>query len=314
MRLTDRPRTLLESRPEIAWTEELQRTLDKALERDAAERYQSAARFGREFAAAISAMPATKAVEAGTLVMGAAGSAPPAQVAPAPVPPTRVARGSAKTEQMEARPAPAAAPARRSPMAPILGGVGGVAVLGAALWFGFLKPKNTTEGTEGAGTSPPTVVDSTKLGGGAPAAGDTLGASGASGTQGQATNITTLTAPQKSPPAVRPGANPPAATPPATTVNVAQVLSSWRTKLENADEATQVRVGSDALREIEPMLDRLTGAELDQARFVALLGYGAINDITKTCRFARFVRDSRLGATEKSIATGLSQDVECPTP
>ncbi len=43
MRLTDWPRTLAEIRPDIEWPEALQDVMDKALARDASERYQSAA-------------------------------------------------------------------------------------------------------------------------------------------------------------------------------------------------------------------------------------------------------------------------------
>src|SRR5262249_46170213 len=46
MRLTDRPRKLSEMRPDIAWSPELQATLDRALERDVSLRYQLASEFG----------------------------------------------------------------------------------------------------------------------------------------------------------------------------------------------------------------------------------------------------------------------------
>jgi len=142
MRLTDRPRTLAETRPDVAWTPELQRTLDKALERDETERYQSAAQFGREFAAAIAAMPVTKAVEAGTLVMGAAGAGA-AGAGAASVPATRVHGGGATVpiEAVPARDAAARTPAaahratapaakKKGPLVPLLGvGTAGIAVV-----------------------------------------------------------------------------------------------------------------------------------------------------------------------------------------
>lgn len=66
MRLTDRPRTLAEMRPDVAWPEELRAVMDRALARDSAERYQSAAQFGREFAEVVAAMPSTQASEGAT--------------------------------------------------------------------------------------------------------------------------------------------------------------------------------------------------------------------------------------------------------
>ncbi|MBX7119792.1 MAG: protein kinase, partial [Gemmatimonadaceae bacterium] len=92
MRLTDQPKTLAELRPDVAWPAELQATLDRALARDAAERYASAAQFGREFAAAVQGMPSTAATEAKTQVIGAAGAgAANAKTAAAPaVPQTRM--------------------------------------------------------------------------------------------------------------------------------------------------------------------------------------------------------------------------------
>ncbi|MHB1313756.1 MAG: serine/threonine-protein kinase, partial [Gemmatimonadaceae bacterium] len=72
-RLIEQPKTLAEMKPDVAWPAEVQAVMDKALVRDAAERYQSAAQFGRELWAACERMPASQAAEAGTQVI----SAPP---------------------------------------------------------------------------------------------------------------------------------------------------------------------------------------------------------------------------------------------
>ncbi len=202
MRLTDRPRTLAETRRDITWTAELQRTLDKALERDASARYQSAAEFGREFAAAIAAMPATRAIEAGTLVMGAetagassagAGMAGAGLADRADVPLTRQARASGKTVPMEAvgaSPAaapdragarrPAAAPAQKKSAMPML--LGGGLVAAALAAFLIFKPvaNGADPGTTPAGNdaangvvaNPNTVADA---GGAGQDAGGTTG-------------------------------------------------------------------------------------------------------------------------------------------
>ncbi|HEX7939454.1 MAG TPA: serine/threonine-protein kinase, partial [Gemmatimonadaceae bacterium] len=56
-RLMEAPRTLAEMKPSTPWTPEVQAVMDRALARDAAERYQTAAEFGRDWFAAVQAMP-----------------------------------------------------------------------------------------------------------------------------------------------------------------------------------------------------------------------------------------------------------------
>ena len=75
MRLTDQPKTLAEMKPDIDWPPELQAVMDKVLARDADERYQKSAEFGRDIAKAVENMPAAVAAAAGTMVMGASASA-----------------------------------------------------------------------------------------------------------------------------------------------------------------------------------------------------------------------------------------------
>jgi serine/threonine-protein kinase len=77
MRLTDRPKQLAEMKPDRAWPAEVQAVMDRALERDVANRYQNATDFGIALYTAIDRMPETQAAEAGTSVLGA-------------IPPTRV--------------------------------------------------------------------------------------------------------------------------------------------------------------------------------------------------------------------------------
>src|SRR6185436_12814312 len=69
MRLTDKPKPLAEMRPDIAWPTELQKVMDKALERDSAHRYQTATEFGRDLMRAIDRMPETVAGEMGTQML-----------------------------------------------------------------------------------------------------------------------------------------------------------------------------------------------------------------------------------------------------
>ena len=78
MRLTDRPRTLSEMKPDVSWPPRLQAVLDRALARDARDRYASASEFGRDLSQAIEQIPRTVESDAKTSAM-----APP-------VPATRV--------------------------------------------------------------------------------------------------------------------------------------------------------------------------------------------------------------------------------
>jgi eukaryotic-like serine/threonine-protein kinase len=63
MRLTSRPRTLLEVRGDVPWPESLQQVFDRALAPDPSERYDSVGLFAEELWAAIGAMTPTQTAE-----------------------------------------------------------------------------------------------------------------------------------------------------------------------------------------------------------------------------------------------------------
>jgi hypothetical protein len=114
-------------KPDVAWPADVQAVMDRALERDAKLRYQSAAEFGRDLWMAIDRMPASALAEGGTMVMGAP-----------PVPPTRVGA------------APPAAPAAGAPVAtatksrtPMLVGGGVLAAAVVAGVFMFSRGSGT---------------------------------------------------------------------------------------------------------------------------------------------------------------------------
>jgi hypothetical protein len=159
-RLTDAPMPLQEARPDIVFPPELQAVLDKALARLPAERYGSAAQFGKDADAAVASLGAAPAgahaASAATQLMDAEAALkaiPTRQKAP---PPTAVAPAAA--------PAPAA-PAKKFPLVPVLGGVGGVAVLAV---IGYLAM--------GGGKQPAhTAADTTKAAGQAPGANSQTG-------------------------------------------------------------------------------------------------------------------------------------------
>ena len=123
-RLTDEPMPLQVARPDIVFPPELQAVLDKALARMPSERYANASQFGKDTEAAVAGLAPDVASEpvtsAATQLLdpeAALKSIPTRQKAP---PPTAVA--------------PAAA-ARKFPLVPVLGGVGGVAVLAVIGYF-----------------------------------------------------------------------------------------------------------------------------------------------------------------------------------
>ncbi len=142
-RLIEQPKTLAAIKPDVAWSAELQAVMDKALTRDANERYQSAAQFGREMWAACESMPATQAAAAGTQVMaapGAAGNVPATRVAGAGHGKTVAAPASAAAS---AAAAPAPVAVKKSNMGLIAAAVIGVAVIGGGGYV-ILRPGSTT--------------------------------------------------------------------------------------------------------------------------------------------------------------------------
>ena len=114
MRLTERPRSLAEMKPDVAWSGEVQAVMSKALERQPADRYATVRDFARALQAAIQIMPARPSSAKSTLVLDAVALEP---AAPMRTPPSRIAPGIA----------PGIAPKRRELL--IAGGVLGALVI-----------------------------------------------------------------------------------------------------------------------------------------------------------------------------------------
>jgi serine/threonine protein kinase len=135
MRLTDQPKRLLEMKADVAWPADVQAVLDKALERDAAARYQSASEYGRDLHRTVSAMPESSIANAFTSVMGRMST--PKQPSPV-IPPPNTHVG--KTVPMPATRINPSTPARPIPHAevqarsktPLFAGIGAIAVAGLA--------------------------------------------------------------------------------------------------------------------------------------------------------------------------------------
>lgn len=306
MRLTDRPRTLSEIRPDIEWPEALQEVLDKALTRDAADRYQSAAQFGRDFAAVVAEMPATQASEGATQVIGAMSAASPsaktAATPAAPLPKTRVAgRDEAKSPAKGAPSAPEPT-AKKSSMAPILGGVAVVAI--ASVFAVKQFTGNATTGTpgdsatapvQGPVTTPPTDTNA----------------------PGNPTNGTSGTTPMNNP--VNPGTTPPRIepqpprpTPPANTntpaPSVSSQLSSWLTELQNNMENRTL--AQRVLLDLEGVRAGLTGRLLAEWHFVEMHAF-MVREDPQACRAARDVKRLTTDPVRVSVADGVLGDPSC---
>jgi serine/threonine protein kinase len=166
MRLTERPKQLIDMKADVAWSPQVQAVLDRALERSAEARYATASEFGREFFNAVRGMrdsTATKFVDA--VVPPAAAPATRASTAEKPLPPTRI---STATPPMGS---PVAVRPKKKSKLPMLAGMASV-VLGVAVVSGIFAtkgggadttqsaaPQGTTEGASGqvAGTVVPVV-------------------------------------------------------------------------------------------------------------------------------------------------------------
>jgi serine/threonine-protein kinase len=88
MRLTDKPKTLAEMYPTVAWSADVQAVMDKVLERDMTLRFQNAPDFGNALYNAIDRMPTAPTAAAGGIA-GAnapAGAIPATRIAPAHAP------------------------------------------------------------------------------------------------------------------------------------------------------------------------------------------------------------------------------------
>ncbi|MEX2180023.1 MAG: serine/threonine-protein kinase [Gemmatimonadaceae bacterium] len=154
MRLMERPRQLAEMKADVAWTAEVQAVLDKALERNVAERYQTASEFGRALSKAVESMPSEELTDAFTAVMSpvkaAATVAEPKPATPGKaVPPTRVNPATPQS-------APVVPAAKSRTKMLVAAGIILVAVIGGgAVWTKFIDAAGNPNGVEQGDTTQP---------------------------------------------------------------------------------------------------------------------------------------------------------------
>lgn len=330
MRLTDLPRTLAEVRPEVAWPAELQATVDLALARDAADRYQSAAQFGREFAAACALLADAPSAEAGTMILGASD-----------VPATRVARSGGATAAAAgvrggtraAAPAPApAAPSTATPSArsrgPLIGGgIGAVVLVAGLVWklgsggsessatpadstgiapaaipaAAGASPTTTgepvqlyTKPVEGAPTVPPSPSPTRRIDGGRPDGRNVATGGGPTPTGGTTGGATTA-----------PQADPPPTTPAEPTA--AELAARLPVLLREAQGGNGARV----LRDIAALQPRLTGQSLAESYYVQMIAYTALEDQEGVCAAAKQVVARHETPTRVQLARRTSDLMQC---
>jgi len=290
-RLVEQPKTLAEMKPDVAWPADVQAVMDKALSRDANERYQSAAQFGRELWAACESMPASQAAEAGTQVL----SASPA----ASVPKTRVATPSeggktvaapAAKGAAAAAPASASVPAKKSNATMIAAAVIGVAVLagGSYVMLGGTKDTppaaDSTAVQQPAGqpqSAAPSASPSAPAGGVQEMKTPVNPAGGGSRTQGGAAPVT--------PPVSAPAGG------------GAAVVAKWMPQHDDLTKGTAQQLVS----ELEGLIPSLSGETKGNAYYLVGRAYHKLDNIPDACSMMEkakpLVRGSTLSVVNLTI-------------
>ena len=266
MRLTDRPKSLADMRPDVAWPDELQLVMDRALEREAPRRYQGATEFARDLVRAIQPMRD-----------GVPVSARQATAARTAVPATRVAPSATLTPRSfptvsvpPPQPAPPVAtqtPQRRSLAVPIAGGIAVLLIVSAALFKPILSR-----------TKEPLKADSSNspAGSGVP-----------SGKTVQTTDTSQASRPPL-PQARRSGSS----VPQTPTIDVEKELSKAEAE-SNRDDEGSARSALHRIQGIEARLD--AGKDIVRAGLARYHAWLTLKDATKACTALSNVKDRASG-------------------
>jgi serine/threonine-protein kinase len=298
MRLTDRPRTLSEMRPEVAWPADVQAVLDKALARDVALRYQTASEFGRDLQRTIDRMPESKALDMGTQMI----DVPATRVRPPDTPRTSVSPGMPVLGAGGAIAVPsadagssvpvtqAAAPRRKMFNIAVLAGTAGVIVAGALAvkLFGG-GPAGSVVSTDSLKKTSPETIPSAPI----------------SGAPSQAGSSTTPVDSQSIPPTNSSSTTPP--NPGAETKSVADQLRALIRESTDRSKATTVLTRLDKLDRQAANSEELYLAALVRSQVLA-----AKADTAAACQVLKKVRP-KLGAKETSSADErINITLSCP--
>ncbi len=132
-RLTDEPKRLAEMKSDVNWPSAVQAVMDKALQRDFVDRYQSASEFGRDLYKAVSAMPESAATNAFTSVMGRLSTPKkPNAAIPSPAKGTKVVPQTRVNRSTSSKDVPVATYQAAKGRTGLYAGVGAVLVAAAA--------------------------------------------------------------------------------------------------------------------------------------------------------------------------------------
>jgi hypothetical protein len=309
MRLTDLPKTLAEMKPDVAWPDALQAVMDRALARDANERYGSAAEFGRDLSRAVEGMPAGGApsAEAGTVVMSA-----PVTTAGSQIPATRVAGRAERTpaassaptvaQAAVAAPAPAAPPAAAEP-APKGGGmgliaavVGGLVVVGGGVFYAM---NNKAPSPQVSAVAP--AVGGQATPGGSPAGGSPAGGTPSGGAASPAPGPVTPAGGAPSGgsapvPAPSGGSKAPVATP---TTGGAVDMAAELAALEKATDPTASNKANAgrAIARINQLLPQAKGQQKLELQYDLGNAYLLQEEVEKACQLFRSIRGPAKGTS-----------------
>ena len=277
MRLTDKPKSLAEMRPDIAWPRDVQVVMDRVLEREAPRRYQGATEFARDLVRAVDAMDVRPAIAAD--VTGSKSVAPATRVAPSATP-----RGVPTVTV--AAPSPASVPVtpppnRRRVLAPVAVGIAVLLVVSAALYEPILGRKKQPLAADTS--SPPSAPAS-------PAAKTTFARS---------PETSQVAAPARGQPGRSSSSAPTSQTP---TINIGKELSNAEAEAKRDDDES----ARSALRRIETIEPRLVaGNDILRAGMAKAEAWLTLKDAAKACAALSSVKDRAVGTPFQSKVDDL---------
>jgi hypothetical protein len=300
MRLTSVPKSLAEMRPDVVWPAELQVVMDKVLAREAADRYQLAADFGRDFGKAVANMQGAAAADAGTLVMS-----PDAGT----VPRTRVSAKSGATASLDAAALSTSQQStrtKRSPAAMIVAAVVVIAGIGGAVVF---------MNRSGAAPAPAAAAPvATQSGSAAPAATSATGdkkvgtaanpgprkGTGSDGDSG----VRLLSKPSGAN-----AANTQGPAPTQVTATVAATIARWDDAINNGSPTAAD--AARAIDELSPIIPKLSGRDRSNAIYLRMMAYGITENDVELCAAVKEVIASDPVANHVKTAEEAAKARQC---
>ena len=281
MRLTDKPKTLSEMKPDLKWPGAVQLVIDRVLERDANLRYKTATEFAVDLVQAIDKMsPVTNISAVATNVLSAAEVQAHAQSTNiesatkriSAIPKTRVAeKAEIAKAAVEGQP--------KTSKGLVWGSVGGVVVVGGLIAFMVMKPTTQTGGVGTNSAAPPAGTSSP----------------GGPSQQSKSTDFKST---------LPPGTTPPAAIPVDSQL---YLISSRIDNLDSTDVQGYRKVLSD-VNELATTTPK-QNAYADLIRGQAMLRTG---DVVKACaKLSGLLTSNDLSSAQQLTAQAAFEDAKC---